>query len=246
MDSMSSNTTSSNRMDATVPWTLRNGSAVSGASVLAPLSLYPLSSNAPPRFSADLTKHLIINQTGITTWVLNHSPYSEPKTPILYGNSSDGWNAETTLHFPSNKTVDLITTIANDSMDIVSPHSILFHLISVCHLFALYQSLFHAIRCLVSTTSSTSTLTKPFLAHLPIPSCFYLAVYFVASFPPLTTRPSDEPPHPPSWSQILGPRLRHRLLPIRHRRRRPFLSHQHKESTVSRYHRNPSVWMVGS
>ncbi len=115
---MSSNNMSSNCTDVAAPWTLRNGSAVAGASVLSALSLHPFASTPPP--PADLTRHLIINQTGITTWVLNHSPYSESKVPILYGNSSDGWNAETTIHFASNKTVDIIMRIANDSMDMVS------------------------------------------------------------------------------------------------------------------------------
>ncbi|KAJ9634649.1 hypothetical protein H2199_008934 [Coniosporium tulheliwenetii] len=45
--------------------------------------------------------------------------YLEPERPILYGNASDGWNANTTYHLPSNSTVDIIMNIANDSLDVM-------------------------------------------------------------------------------------------------------------------------------
>jgi len=101
-------------------WTLKNGSAVSGASTLDPLSLRPFAKVTPPLGKADITKVFAINQTGIVTWVMDGHPYTEPSIPILYGSSSDGWNANTTLHLPSNSTIDVIMIIANDSMDQVS------------------------------------------------------------------------------------------------------------------------------
>ncbi|KAL2007605.1 hypothetical protein VTN00DRAFT_9043 [Thermoascus crustaceus] len=51
------------------------------------------------------------------TWVVDGSPYVEPKVPIIYRNASDGWPANTTLHMPLNSTIDIIMKIANDSMD---------------------------------------------------------------------------------------------------------------------------------
>ena len=52
---------------------------------------------------------------------MNGNPYTKASTPVLYGNSSDGWNTNTTLHLPSNSTIDIIMTVADDSMDKVSP-----------------------------------------------------------------------------------------------------------------------------
>ena len=101
-------------------WTLKNGSAVSGASTLDPLSLRPFAKITPPLGKADVTKGFTINQTDIVTWVMDGHPYAEPSIPVVYGSSSDGWNASTTLHLPSNSTIDIIMVIANDSMDLVS------------------------------------------------------------------------------------------------------------------------------
>lgn len=74
----------------------------------------------PPTTPATVTQLFTINQTDIVTWVVDGYPYSEPKTPIIYGNVSDAWNANTTLKMPFNSTIDLILRIANDSMDTVS------------------------------------------------------------------------------------------------------------------------------
>lgn len=64
-----------------------------------------------------MTKPFQINQTGIVTWVMNRDPYIEAATPVVYGNSSEGWNANTTLHLPFNSTLDIIMSVAEDSMD---------------------------------------------------------------------------------------------------------------------------------
>ncbi len=100
-------------------WMLRNGSAKLNVSELDPALLHPFDGNRPPSRIADLTKFFTINQTGIVTWVVDRYPYSEPTTPILYGNSSDGWQANTTIHMPFNSTIDIVMRIANDSMDMV-------------------------------------------------------------------------------------------------------------------------------
>ena len=60
-----------------------------------------------------------ISQTGIVTWVVNQDPYAEAHVPLIYGNVSDGWKASTTLHMPSNSTIDIIMNVAHDSMDTV-------------------------------------------------------------------------------------------------------------------------------
>lgn len=108
------------RDDPASVWTLKNGSAVSGASSLDPRTLYPFAKVPPPAGKADVNKVFAISQTGIVTWVMDGSSYTEASTPILYGNSSDSWNANTTLHLPLNSTIDVIMYIANNSMDTVS------------------------------------------------------------------------------------------------------------------------------
>ena len=101
-------------------WTLTNGSAFPGSSVLDPNALLPSPATPPPWGKADIVKYFTINQTGITTWVIDRAPYEEAKVPILEGEKSDGWGAATTVHLEGNKTVDLVMKIAEDSMDVVS------------------------------------------------------------------------------------------------------------------------------
>jgi hypothetical protein len=98
---------------------LTNGSANGNVATLDPSVLSPLDGNAPTAKAADMTKFFAINQTGIVTWVVDQYPYTEPRIPILFGNSSDGWQANSTIHMPLNSTIDIIMTVANDSMDIV-------------------------------------------------------------------------------------------------------------------------------
>lgn len=105
--------------NASSVWTLVNGSAKGDATQLDPAMLAPFDGNRPPSKKADLTKSFQISQTGIVEWVVDKYPYSEAKVPIIFGNSSDGWVAGSTLHVPFNSTIDIIMTIANDSMDMV-------------------------------------------------------------------------------------------------------------------------------
>jgi len=99
---------------------LVNGSAKSTAPELVIERLSPFEKYTPPSTPADVTRFFTINQTDIIIWVVDEYPYSEPQTPIIYGNKSDGWAANTTLHMPYNSTIDIIMRIANDSMDAVS------------------------------------------------------------------------------------------------------------------------------
>jgi len=101
-------------------WTLKNGSALSNATTLDPLSLRPFAKITPPLGKADVTKVFTINQTGIVEWVMDGHPYAEPSVPVVYRSSSDGWNASTTLHLLFDSTIDIIMVIANNSMDLVS------------------------------------------------------------------------------------------------------------------------------
>ena len=121
MNSTISKRTLEARDDPASVWILTNGSAMMNASTLDTTLLQPFESNSPPSGMADITEAFNISQTGVVTWVMNRYPYSEASAPILYGNSSDGWNANTTLHLPSNSTIDIIMAIAEDSMDKVSP-----------------------------------------------------------------------------------------------------------------------------
>ncbi len=105
--------------DATLTWMLVNGSAMLNASELDGQKLAPYEGNVPPSGPSDVTQLFAIGQTDVVTWVINSQPFSEPQRPILYGNASDGWDAVTTLHMPSNSTIDLIMYVATDSMDTV-------------------------------------------------------------------------------------------------------------------------------
>merc|ERR1712000_188033 len=116
--SYQTNGTSMDTMDdSALTWMLVNGSAKLNASELDDQMLAPFDGNAPPSGPSDVTELFAINQTDIVTWVVNGQPFSEPQSPIIYGNASDGWNAATTLHMPGNSTIDLIMHVANDSMD---------------------------------------------------------------------------------------------------------------------------------
>lgn len=106
-------------VDPSTTWMLTNGSTEDEASVLNPALLCPFVSHSPPMDSADQTHTFTINETGLTTWTLNGSSYQEAKVPILQGNSSAGWMADTTIHMPYNSTIDIIMRIANTSIDMV-------------------------------------------------------------------------------------------------------------------------------
>src|SRR5262245_17713324 len=98
---------------------LTNGSAKQGVPELSPQRLSPFSYDPPPLGAADQTHKFTVNQTDMVTWVLGKTPFVEPKVPIIYGNKSDGWQANTTIHVPSSSTVDIIMQIANNSLDTV-------------------------------------------------------------------------------------------------------------------------------
>ncbi len=100
-------------------WMLTNGSATQDANELVESRLAPFEGNTPPTTAADVTRFFNINQTDIVTWVVDQYPYAEPTIPIIYGNMSDGWNANTTLHSPTNSTVDIVMNVANGSLDTV-------------------------------------------------------------------------------------------------------------------------------
>jgi hypothetical protein len=100
-------------------WMLTNGSATQDANELVESRLAPFEGNRPPTTAADVTRFFNINQTDIVTWVVDQYPYAEPTIPIIYGNMSDGWNANTTLHSPTNSTVDIVMNVANGSLDTV-------------------------------------------------------------------------------------------------------------------------------
>lgn len=100
-------------------WMLTNGSTKADAQLVEPQLLYPFESTPPPSGAANQTHVFNINQTDVTTWVVNEAPYQEPRVPIIYGAQSEGWQANTTFHMPSNSTIDIIMNVANDSMDTV-------------------------------------------------------------------------------------------------------------------------------
>ena|SRR5579862_3780420 len=102
--------------DADGTYMYLNGSAISGAINLNSSSLAPFATNAPPS-TADVTYNFVINQTDTTIWQINAQPFVDPIVPILFGNASEGWTANTTYFVPDNAVVDLVLSIANDSLD---------------------------------------------------------------------------------------------------------------------------------
>ncbi|TKA63945.1 hypothetical protein B0A55_11642, partial [Friedmanniomyces simplex] len=103
--------------DSQSTWMLVNGSAKHDGSTLDAAQLAPFDQTISPAAHTNQTRTFEISQTGVVTWVVNGSSYSEPSTPVIFGNISDGWTAGYTLHMPANATVDIIMKIANSSMD---------------------------------------------------------------------------------------------------------------------------------
>jgi len=116
-DSTANSTSMNVANDPASVWMLTNGSAKGDVATLNPSLLSPFDGNKPPTNAANLTKSFAISQTGVTEWIIDGYPFAEPKTPILLGNVSDGWQANTTVYMPFNSTIDIIMTIAKDSMD---------------------------------------------------------------------------------------------------------------------------------
>ena len=117
-----SNNNSSTTMydDTQAIWMLMNGSAKADASLLNNSTLAPYAPYPPPNGAASVTKTFNINQTDPVVWAVDEAPYAEATTPVIYGRISDGWNAGTTLHMPSNATVDIIMQVSDQSTDSVS------------------------------------------------------------------------------------------------------------------------------
>ena len=106
--------------DVASSWMFVNGSAKAGATLLDPMRLAPFETTiAPPDGAAARTFSFAINQTDISAWVIDHTQFREPDIPIIYGNISAGWKANTTIHLPLNSTIDIILNISNRSMDTV-------------------------------------------------------------------------------------------------------------------------------
>jgi len=103
-------------------WTFTNGSAKLAAPLLDPQRLSPFESTPPSSGAANQTHVFTINQTDVTTWVVNNNPFQEPQVPIVYGTQSDAWQANTTYHMPSNSVIDIVLKVADDSMDMVCGH----------------------------------------------------------------------------------------------------------------------------
>jgi L-ascorbate oxidase len=93
-----------------------NGSAKSDASNLNESALSPFPAKPPPP-TADVSFNFVINQTEPTVWVVNSQPFVDPLVPILFGNASAGWTANTTYFVPNQAVVDLVISISNDSLD---------------------------------------------------------------------------------------------------------------------------------
>ena len=107
--------------DESRSWMLLNGSAKAEASMVDPHKLAPFEkADWVPAGPADKIMQFVINQAGILTWVINDAAYKEQDVPIIRGEESPGWNADTTMHLPLNSTIDIILNIGNDSIDMVS------------------------------------------------------------------------------------------------------------------------------
>lgn len=99
-----------------------NGSAKAGAALLDPSALSPFENGtAPPSEGANKSLSFTISQTDVVTWVIDRAPFMEPDIPLIYGENSSGWDANTTIHLPINSIIDIIMRISNESMDTVRP-----------------------------------------------------------------------------------------------------------------------------
>ncbi|KAM6511291.1 hypothetical protein FALCPG4_016292 [Fusarium falciforme] len=100
------------------PWMYINGSAKAGAPLLDPSALSPFENGtAPPSEGANKSLSFTISQTDVVTWVIDRAPFMEPDIPLIYGENSSGWDANTTIHLPINSIIDIIMRISNESMD---------------------------------------------------------------------------------------------------------------------------------
>ncbi|OBT81233.1 hypothetical protein VE02_10054 [Pseudogymnoascus sp. 03VT05] len=167
--------------NASSVWTLVNGSAKGDATQLDPTMLAPFDGNRPPSKKADLTKSFQISQTGIVEWVVDKYTYSEAKVPIIFGNGSDGWVAGSTLHMPYNSTIDIIMTIANDSMDMMGHpmhlHGHKFWVLGSGHGSFPYTSVADAPAALINTVD------PPYRDTTDLPASGWVAIRYVTDNP---------------------------------------------------------------
>lgn len=97
-----------------------NGSAKADAALLDPSALSPFENGtAPPSGASNRSLSFTVSQTDVVTWVIDRMPFMEPEIPLIYGENSSGWDANTTIHLPINSTIDIIMRISNESMDTV-------------------------------------------------------------------------------------------------------------------------------
>ncbi|KAH7239745.1 Cupredoxin [Fusarium solani] len=100
------------------PWMYINGSAKADAALLDPSALSPFENGtAPPSGASNKSLSFTVSQTDVVTWVIDRAPFMEPDIPLIYGENSSGWDANTTIHLPINSTIDIIMRISNKSMD---------------------------------------------------------------------------------------------------------------------------------
>ncbi|KAL6355451.1 hypothetical protein LRP88_11040 [Fusarium phalaenopsidis] len=100
------------------PWMYINGSAKADAALLDPSALSPFENDtAPPSGASNKSLSFTVSQTDVVTWVIDRAPFMEPDIPLIYGENSSGWDANTTIHLPINSTIDIIMRISNESMD---------------------------------------------------------------------------------------------------------------------------------
>lgn len=100
-------------------WTYVNGSAKTGVVELMPEMLEPFPGNPPPQGAAGKFVRFDIAMTMPTVWQVANTTFVEPVVPVLYGNSSSGFNANYTVHVPANTTVDVLMQVSPESMDLM-------------------------------------------------------------------------------------------------------------------------------
>lgn len=84
---------------------------------LQPAALSPFDQTVLPAMTSNITKVFAISQTEMTSWIISNASYVESTVPVLFGETSTAWVANTTLHIPRHTWVDIIMTIDSASMD---------------------------------------------------------------------------------------------------------------------------------
>jgi len=102
-------------------WMRTHGSAKVNSSTLSERLLSPLGGTMPPTTLATI-HNTALHDIPSRCHDLGgkQGPVLRAEIPIIYGNVSDAWNADTTLNLPLTPTTALTLRIANDSKDTVS------------------------------------------------------------------------------------------------------------------------------